>query len=216
MTDRRKEILTAYLFLLPNFIGFLVFTSGPVIASLYLAFTRWDLFHAPRWAGLQNFVSLLGFSRSPDDYINLLGLFRVHYDPNDPFFWQYLYNTAYMMLAIPFTLFGSLLLAIALSGVIALSQMVIIATGQMNLSVGAIGGFAAISFSGLMEVFHMLLTLAIARPFDAALTVVERVYIPMILANAIGMYVFSVMVENVQKERELRVERDTLVREKGP
>ena len=48
-----------------------------------------------------------------------------------------------------------LLLAIALSGVVALSQMVIIATGQMNLSVGAIGGFAAISFSGLMEVFHV-------------------------------------------------------------
>jgi len=73
----------------------------------------------------------------------------------------------------------------------------------------------AVLFAILMEVFHMVLTLLIARPFDQALTVVERVYIPMILANAIGMYVFCVMVENVKKERELQAERDTLVREKG-
>ena len=73
----------------------------------------------------------------------------------------------------------------------------------------------AVIFAILMEVFHMVLTLLIARPFDQALIVVERVYIPMILANAIGMYVFCVMVENVKKERELQVERDTLVREKG-
>lgn len=48
-----------------------------------------------------------------------------------------------------------LLLAIAISGAVAMSQMVIIATGQMNLSVGAIGGFSAICFSGLMEVFNI-------------------------------------------------------------
>lgn len=115
MTDRRKEVLTAYLFLLPNFLGFLVFTSGPVLASLYLAFTRWDLFRPPRFVGLQNFVSLLGFSRSPDETLNLLGIVRVPYAANDPFFWQYLYNTVFMMMAIPFTLFGSLMLAIALN-----------------------------------------------------------------------------------------------------
>ncbi len=48
-----------------------------------------------------------------------------------------------------------LLTAIAISAMVAMSQMVIIAIGQMNLSVGAIGGFAAISFAGLMEVFHV-------------------------------------------------------------
>ena len=48
-----------------------------------------------------------------------------------------------------------LMLAIAISGMVAMSQMVIIAIGQMNLSVGAIGGFAAISFAGLMELHQM-------------------------------------------------------------
>jgi ribose/xylose/arabinose/galactoside ABC-type transport system permease subunit len=46
-----------------------------------------------------------------------------------------------------------LLLAAAVNVVIAMSQMVIIAIGQMNLAIGAIGGLAAISFVGLMQVW---------------------------------------------------------------
>lgn len=48
-----------------------------------------------------------------------------------------------------------LLLAIAVNALIAFSQMIIIAIGQMNLSVGAIGGLAAISFAGLMQVWGL-------------------------------------------------------------
>ncbi|MER9064917.1 ABC transporter permease, partial [Mesorhizobium sp. M0698] len=44
-----------------------------------------------------------------------------------------------------------LLLAIAVNGLIAFSQMLIIAIGQMNLSVGAIGGLCAIVFAGMMD-----------------------------------------------------------------
>ena len=46
-----------------------------------------------------------------------------------------------------------LLLAVAINTLIAFSQMIIIAIGQMNLAVGAIGGLAAISFAGLMQVW---------------------------------------------------------------
>jgi multiple sugar transport system permease protein len=100
-------VATAYCFLAPNLIGFLLFTSIPVAASLCFAFTRWDLFHAPRWVGLENFVSLLGFAAASDA--------GTGYEPNDPFFWQYLYNTVFLMLGIPLTLFGSLTLAMALN-----------------------------------------------------------------------------------------------------
>ncbi|MCX5496143.1 ABC transporter permease [Kaistia dalseonensis] len=48
-----------------------------------------------------------------------------------------------------------LLLAISVNMLIAFSQMIIIAIGQMNLSVGAIGGLAAISFAGMMEVWGL-------------------------------------------------------------
>lgn len=48
-----------------------------------------------------------------------------------------------------------LLLAVSVNALVAFSQMVIIGIGQMNLSVGAIGGLAAISFAGLMEVWNL-------------------------------------------------------------
>lgn len=48
-----------------------------------------------------------------------------------------------------------LLLAISVNALVAFSQMVIIGIGQMNLSVGAIGGLAAISFAGMMEVWGL-------------------------------------------------------------
>lgn len=53
-----------------------------------------------------------------------------------------------------------LLLAIAVNALVAFSQMIIIGIGQMNLSVGAIGGLAAISFAGMMEVWGLPAPLA--------------------------------------------------------
>lgn len=53
-----------------------------------------------------------------------------------------------------------LLLAIAVNTMIAFSQMVIIAIGQMNLAVGAIGGLAAVCFAGMMEVWGLPAPLA--------------------------------------------------------
>jgi sigma-B regulation protein RsbU (phosphoserine phosphatase) len=75
------------------------------------------------------------------------------------------------------------------------------------------GTTIAVAFAILMEVFHMALTLIMVRPFDAALEIVSRVYIPMILANAAGMYVFAVMVKNIQNERKIQAERDSLILE---
>lgn len=54
-----------------------------------------------------------------------------------------------------------LLAAISVNLVIALSQTLIIAVGQMNLSVGAIGGLVAISFAGLLDVLHLPIPLAV-------------------------------------------------------
>jgi sigma-B regulation protein RsbU (phosphoserine phosphatase) len=71
----------------------------------------------------------------------------------------------------------------------------------------------AVIFAVLMEAFHMALTLVMCRPFDQALAVVTWVSIPMILANAAGMFVFALMVENLQNERRMQAERDTLMRE---
>ena len=47
-----------YLFLLPWLIGFFALTLGPVVASLYLSFTDFDLLRDPRWIGLDNYLRI--------------------------------------------------------------------------------------------------------------------------------------------------------------
>jgi sigma-B regulation protein RsbU (phosphoserine phosphatase) len=71
----------------------------------------------------------------------------------------------------------------------------------------------AVLFAILMEGLHMLLTLLIVRPFDQALTITYSVALPMILANAVGMFIFAFIIENLQNERKMQAERDTLLRE---
>jgi multiple sugar transport system permease protein len=65
--QRRKENgrdnKAAYLFLIPWFIGLFVITIGPMLASLYLSFTRYSLIQAPQWIGIDNYVRMLSDDR---------------------------------------------------------------------------------------------------------------------------------------------------------
>lgn len=54
----RREALTGYLMAAPWIVGFLLLTAGPIIASILLAFSDYDVLHAPRYAGLSNFQFL--------------------------------------------------------------------------------------------------------------------------------------------------------------
>lgn len=56
----RREGRWALAFISPWVIGFVVFTAGPMVASLVLSFTRYDLVNAPRAVGLENYRELLG------------------------------------------------------------------------------------------------------------------------------------------------------------
>lgn len=49
----------AYLFLSPWVCGALLLTVGPMLASLYLSFTDYDLFTSPEWVGLENYRRLV-------------------------------------------------------------------------------------------------------------------------------------------------------------
>jgi multiple sugar transport system permease protein len=48
-----------YFFLGPWLIGLICLSAFPMVFSLYLSFTHYDLFSAPRWAGLANFIEML-------------------------------------------------------------------------------------------------------------------------------------------------------------
>lgn len=56
---RRREAWQFYLFISPFFIGFIFLTLGPILASLFLSFTNWNMFLPPQWVGLQNYSELL-------------------------------------------------------------------------------------------------------------------------------------------------------------
>lgn len=96
-----KDLVTAGVFLSPNLLGFLTFTALPVLASLTLSFFDWDIIRwPPKFVGLDNYLRLLGWQLDGGRWV-----------PRDPLFWKFTGNTVFLMLAIPFNMMGSLLLA---------------------------------------------------------------------------------------------------------
>ena len=55
---RKPELFWALVFLSPWLVGFLVFTAGPMLASLVLSFTDYDVLTSPRWTGFDNYVTM--------------------------------------------------------------------------------------------------------------------------------------------------------------
>jgi multiple sugar transport system permease protein len=91
---RRKEALTAFLFLAPWFVGLLVITAGPLVSSLYLSFTDYSLIGEAQWVGLENYDRMF---------------------TSDPRFMKALSNTAiYVFVSVPLQLTFALALALVL------------------------------------------------------------------------------------------------------
>lgn len=57
--SRRREVRAAFCFLLPNVLGFLVFTIGPLFASLGFSLLEWNLLKPPVFLGVENYVDLM-------------------------------------------------------------------------------------------------------------------------------------------------------------
>ncbi|SDK74772.1 multiple sugar transport system permease protein [Actinopolyspora mzabensis] len=91
---RRREG-PAWVFLSPWLLGAAVLTLTPMLVSLYLSFTQYDLFTAPEWVGLDNYV---------------------HMFTSDPRYWRSALNTLiYVLVAVPLQLAVALAVALALN-----------------------------------------------------------------------------------------------------
>lgn len=89
-----QSYLPAYLFLLPNFLGVLVFIAFPVFFALYMSVQDWNGITPPRFVGIGNFQALSA----------------------DPIFWQSVGNTViYTLLTVPVGIVFSLGVAVLLS-----------------------------------------------------------------------------------------------------
>ncbi len=59
MGPRKREALEGYLYLTPWAIGFVLFVAGPIITSLFLSFTKYNVIRPPEFVGLANYVTAL-------------------------------------------------------------------------------------------------------------------------------------------------------------
>jgi multiple sugar transport system permease protein len=56
----RKEQRAAYLFLSPWLVGLIAFWLLPIIGSLLLSFSKWNIIGDPEWVGLDNYRDMIG------------------------------------------------------------------------------------------------------------------------------------------------------------
>jgi len=97
---QQRQLAWGLLFLLPNLLGFLAFDLIPLMLSLVMAFSNWDLrLHSK-------------FQRQPLKYVGLDHFIRLVSDEN---FWHYLGNTLFFMIGLPLGIVLSLLSAIILT-----------------------------------------------------------------------------------------------------
>ncbi|MEO5918386.1 MAG: sugar ABC transporter permease [Candidatus Limnocylindrales bacterium] len=57
------EARWALLFLAPTLVGLAILSAGPIVATLAISLTNWDLLTAPTFVGLDNFTKLAGDER---------------------------------------------------------------------------------------------------------------------------------------------------------
>ena len=89
-----RNIIDGYICILPWIIGFLGFTAGPIVFSLWVSFNHYDVLSPPKFAGI-------------DNYINMV---------NDDLFWQALkVTTIYVLGAVPTGVVAGYALALLLN-----------------------------------------------------------------------------------------------------
>jgi len=90
-----REALWGYMFATPWLAGLVIFVAGPILASLFLSLTKYDIIRAPHFIGIANYRQAFF---------------------GDRLFWGSLRRTfTYAMVAVPVGISGSLLLALMLN-----------------------------------------------------------------------------------------------------
>ena len=91
----RREAWEGRLYILPWVLGFVLFTIGPMLASIYFSFTEYSVLSGAKWLGLENYLDIFSKDR----------LFRLS-----------LINTFYFVaLSVPINLLAAFLVALLLS-----------------------------------------------------------------------------------------------------
>ncbi len=92
----RKRQIVGVAFALPAILGFLIFTVGPMLASLVFSFMDYKIISTPTWLGFDNYVKL--------------------FNGTDPWFWPSVKATAkYVLFSVPANLLFAFFVAMLLN-----------------------------------------------------------------------------------------------------
>ena len=94
----KQQAIFGMIFMMPWFIGFLIFGLYPMIMSVYYSLCRYDVLRIPQFIGFGNYQKLIF---------------------EDPYFWTSISNTLiYTVLRVPLCIIGSLLLAVLVNNAV--------------------------------------------------------------------------------------------------
>ncbi len=154
-SKKRRALISGLAFLTPNIICVGLFTIFPVFFSIGMAFTNWDLTQHNMFKDVP--LRFVGFD-------NFVELFRNLY------FWQYLGNTLFLMIGIPFAMAGSLGAALLLN--------------QNARSILRRGGLLLLATVGLTGACLLLVTLGMAA--SATVILVVSVAVAVLMTGTVG------------------------------
>lgn len=101
----RHSWLEGFICAAPWLVGLICFGAGPIIFSIIISFSHYDVLNPAHFIGLSNYVNLLGRHRDPV-------IHQVVW--NDPIFWKSLANTGFMVVSVPLGIVCGLALALLL------------------------------------------------------------------------------------------------------
>lgn len=94
----KQQAIFGILFMMPWFIGFIIFGLYPMIMSVYYSLCRYDVLRIPQFIGFGNYEKLIF---------------------EDPYFWTSISNTIfYTVFRVPLCIIGSLLLAVLVNNAV--------------------------------------------------------------------------------------------------
>lgn len=185
---RRREMrrtVTAYAFITPAMVFFIVFLFVPLVAAVYLSFTSYDLYNAPQWRGFENYTQLF----------------------NDPLFWVGLRNSFIYLTVTPILIGLSISLAIVVNrkigGVPIFRTLYYIPAITSVIAVGMIFEFVFEEPGGLIN--GLLLALGLIDQPINFLTHPDSTLISIMLVTiwrGVGFYmvIFLAALQNVPEE----------------
>jgi len=140
MTKRtRRHLLVGYAFLLPNIVGFLAFTLGPILFSFLISFFDWDLFSTPVFVDAANYRQLFASAASH--------------------IWTYFGNSIFFLIIVPFQMAVALAVAYLLNenlkGTLVFKVIFFIPVVLSVIPVAIIWGYLLDTENGLLNGFLM-------------------------------------------------------------